>query len=129
LLVNDQPTGFNYDYFIKDHLGNTRMVLTDEQEKDVYPAATLEGIFSDAGTAVGHEKSFYTINTDNIVDKSLADGITDYQNNNGIANPYPAGNSGNANVDNNSAKLYKLLAGGGRRRRERAGDDLKGHER
>ncbi len=108
--MNNQPTGFNYDYFVKDHLGNTRMVLTDEQEKDIYPAATLEGTYNDAGTALGFEQTFYTIDPDNIVDKSLDNGITDYQNNNGIASPYPSGNSGNTNVNNNSTKLYKLLA-------------------
>ncbi|MBW7893027.1 MAG: RHS repeat-associated core domain-containing protein, partial [Chitinophagaceae bacterium] len=35
-------TGFAYDYFVKDHLGNTRIVLTEEQKQDVYPAATME---------------------------------------------------------------------------------------
>ena len=35
-------TGFSYDYFIKDHLGNVRVVLTEEQQTDMYPAATLE---------------------------------------------------------------------------------------
>ncbi len=35
-------TGFEYDYMLKDHLGNVRMVLTEEQKQDAYPAATLE---------------------------------------------------------------------------------------
>jgi len=31
-----------FDYMIKDHLGNVRMVLTDEVQQDAYPAATME---------------------------------------------------------------------------------------
>ncbi|MET0465658.1 MAG: DUF6443 domain-containing protein [Chitinophagaceae bacterium] len=33
---------FEYDYMIKDHLGNVRMVLTEEVKQDAYPAATME---------------------------------------------------------------------------------------
>lgn len=36
------PAKFSYDYFVKDYLGNVRMVLTEEQLTDAYPAATME---------------------------------------------------------------------------------------
>ncbi|MBS1664166.1 MAG: hypothetical protein JST68_24185 [Bacteroidetes bacterium] len=45
-LGGQQLVSFKYDYFLKDHLGNTRMVLTDEQQSDLYPAATMETVNS-----------------------------------------------------------------------------------
>jgi hypothetical protein len=40
--VDGQVASLQYDYFIKDHLGNVRAVLTEEPEQNIYPAATLE---------------------------------------------------------------------------------------
>jgi hypothetical protein len=49
------------NYLLKDHLGNVRVVLTDEQQQDAYPAATME--LAQATT----EESFYTgLNTTRI---------------------------------------------------------------
>ncbi len=55
------PANFAYDYLLKDHLGNVRVVITEEQKVDPYPAATMEA----AQTAT--EESFYTgLNTTRI---------------------------------------------------------------
>jgi len=54
-----QPSNeFVYDYFIKDHLGNTRMVLTEEQQVDAYPVASLEA------NTLNNEKIYYAIPDD-----------------------------------------------------------------
>jgi RHS repeat-associated protein len=47
-----------YDYFLKDHLGNVRMVLTDEQKTDAYPAATME-----TAQAATEEALYANVNT------------------------------------------------------------------
>ncbi|HEV8286375.1 MAG TPA: DUF6443 domain-containing protein [Chitinophagaceae bacterium] len=57
-LENNQ---FYYDYFIKDHLGNIRMVLTDEQRTDAYPAATME-----SNSATTEEAIYSNLNTTRI---------------------------------------------------------------
>ncbi|OIR12067.1 hypothetical protein GALL_63180 [mine drainage metagenome] len=91
-------TPFVNDYFIKDHLGNTRVTLTDEQQQDTYPAATLED------GAVATEQSYYTINTGAIVPNPAFLPST-YQNNNG--NP-PYNTNPNSITTATSAKMYKL---------------------
>lgn len=90
-------TGFAYDYMIKDHLGNVRMVLTDEQKIDIYPVANFEGDQTCA-------QNVYDINTNKILEKPSNDNQLNYANNNGF-NGDPCGGNGGTNV-----KMYKLFA-------------------
>jgi hypothetical protein len=69
--VGNIAADFAYDYFIKDHLGNVRMVLTDEAQQDIYPAATLETVLT------GVESTFYTIDQNKIVANSTANYLRD----------------------------------------------------
>lgn len=102
-------TALVYDYFEKDHLGNTRMILTDETQVDTYPPASLEGTVTDPNTAAGYEKLFYSIDPTYVVQASTVTGVPSYTNSNGIGtNLYPSGNSGNTNSGSNSGKLYKV---------------------
>jgi len=95
--ANNNITSFTYDYFIKDHLGNVRMVLTDEQKQDKYPIASLET------AKVATEQNFYAINTNQIVDANPT-GIPAYTNDNGLGN-----NPSDPGFEQaNSQKLYKL---------------------
>jgi RHS repeat-associated protein len=101
------PAKYEYDYFVKDHLGNVRLVLTEEQKQDIYPAATLENVTYNNGTAISVEDDFYNIDATKVVDQAAASGIPVYQNNNGIYN-----NNYYSNATANSARLYKLNASG-----------------
>ncbi len=92
------PTGFEYDYMIKDHLGNVRMVLTEELKMDKYPVASLEP------SKLATEKLYYDITDAQIVDKTAVTGLPDYTNDNGIGNNPPDATFEAAN----SSKLYKL---------------------
>jgi RHS repeat-associated protein len=48
-------TGFAYDYMLRDNVGSVRMILTDEQQVNHYPVASLET------AALNNEKIFYTL--------------------------------------------------------------------
>ena len=43
LRYNSATSSWVYDYFIKDNLGNVRMVLTEQEQSDQYPALSFEG--------------------------------------------------------------------------------------
>ena len=102
--VGSIAASFQYDYMLKDHLGNVRMVLTEEQQQDIYPAATLEP------SLVATENSFYTIDQTKIVPKSGITGMANinYPNNNAITNNNPSCGTGTVCTTDNSANLYKL---------------------
>ena len=46
---------YYYDYFLKDHLGNVRMVLTKETKSDFYPILSWEGTSSTDPVAVNQD--------------------------------------------------------------------------
>ena len=52
--VGNVAASLVFDYFLKDHLGNVRMVLTEDSQSDMYPAATME-----TATAAA-EEAFYS---------------------------------------------------------------------
>jgi RHS repeat-associated protein len=112
---------YNFDYFIKDNLGNVRVVLTDEQRQDVYPAATLES----NAAALTTEKLYYDIqdgtngttnyirtnaNVTNLTINQSQYPQNTYPNNNG--NP-PYNNNPDANTGANSNRMYLLNGASG----------------
>jgi RHS repeat-associated protein len=65
-----QPNRIFYDYFVRDHLGNTRMVLTEQQETVCYLPATVEN------ATWSTEALLYTIVDSRRIDKTTVPGAT-----------------------------------------------------
>jgi RHS repeat-associated protein len=100
------PASFAYDFVIKDHLGSTRALLTDEIKIDRYPTATLEGTAGIASSPVEKEKAYFDINTSYVVPTpSAVINGQNYLNDNGTNNPNTFGTPGAT-----SQQMYKLNA-------------------
>jgi RHS repeat-associated protein len=94
-----------YDYFEKDHLGNVRILLTDELRTDAYPAATME-----LANATIEEALYDAVNNTRV------DPPASYPSNTPPGNQKVAvvvGNSmfGPAHLEIGPGKLLKVMAG------------------
>jgi RHS repeat-associated protein len=68
--ISPEASSFRYDFFLKDHLGNVRMVLTEEKDTARYPAATIE-------TATrANESKYYDIQPGQVKDFNLVSGAS-----------------------------------------------------
>ena len=95
---------YAFDYFVKDHLGNTRIVLTDEEQIDTYPVASLET------ATLNNEKIYYTIPDDGAT-RVNKNSIAGYPNDTYTApNDYVHKLNGNANKIGSSIVL-KVMSG------------------
>ncbi|WP_315817193.1 hypothetical protein [Paraflavitalea speifideaquila] len=63
-VCTPQPNRIVYDYFLKDHLGSVRMVLTEQKEDICYPAATVED------ARLQKESAFFNIVNGRRIDKA-----------------------------------------------------------
>lgn len=92
-----------YDYFVKDHLGNVRMVLTEERQTNTYDPASLET------ATIANERLFYCRVDSGRVDRTTVSG---YPTNDTYTNPntYIQKLSGNA-VKIGTSSVLKVMAG------------------
>ncbi|MBS1919591.1 MAG: hypothetical protein JST17_05015 [Bacteroidetes bacterium] len=65
---NVANSSLQYDYFIKDHLGNIRMVLTEQKDTSYYPDASLET------SNLSNERLYYSKVDSGRVNKSTVTG-------------------------------------------------------
>lgn len=121
--IKSSNNSFQFDYYLKDHLGNIRMILTEEQETNYYPASTFEGSTTLGDKSmINWEKQFYSIDETKL---QLTTSITgwssslDYPNHNGNPAPPPYNSIVSGSYPDNftvnetvtSTKMYRLNAG------------------
>jgi hypothetical protein len=96
-------TGYVYDYMLKDHLGNVRTLLTEEQKTDAYPAATME-----QGLAAAENQLYANLDQTRFATAN----ISGYPTDNTYSNPnqYVARTNGSDNKIGPSLTL-KVMAG------------------
>ena len=94
-----------YDYMLKDHLGNVWMVLKEEQQQKTYPAATFENATVNGSNARAEEINYYDIDQSKIVGNPA--GTATYPNNNG--NP-PYNTNPYSNTTATTGYMYKTNA-------------------
>jgi RHS repeat-associated protein len=99
-LLGTIDASLQYDYMLKDHLGNIRMVLTEEQQIDQYPAATME-----TAAAATEEALYANLNTTRI-DKPVSYPVDNTTN----PNDKVAKTNGNGNKIGPSI-ILKVMAG------------------
>jgi RHS repeat-associated protein len=97
-----QPIRFFYDYFLKDHLGNVRMVLTEQAEKICYIAATVE----DATWA--SESSLYNIVDNRRLPTANEPGASSYPS---LGSKFYRTNGGNPNERTGLGIVLKVMKG------------------
>jgi RHS repeat-associated protein len=110
---------FVFDYFIRDHLGNVRMVLTEEQKTDQYPPASMEyqGVLTDPSNPFNKQ----TLNPDVLEEaiysnlpetRTQISSISAYPSNDHYTSPndYAAKTNGSGNKIG-PAIVLKLMAG------------------
>ena len=114
--VGSVVASFVHDYFIRDHLGNVRVGITDEVPQYTYPAATGETtqvtVNGTTNDAQNYEAQYYSFNANDFISSSSLPAWyssmpgSNYQNQNNSGNP--ANNDPYSQVTAASAKVLQL---------------------